>query len=300
MIRHGRGPGLHALRRRAPRRPPDRADGGHRPAATPPSPSRSTTRSAGSGISAADRSATIRAVLDPWAKATDFVRPGHVFPLRARDGGVLTRPGHTEAAVDLMRLAGLTPVAVICEVLNDDGSIARGEAADRPGRSARPHVGDHRGPDRLPPLGPAGGLRLAVTAVHLRAVLRSYVDYVRLRSVLLLTGLVVLPACAPDTFWVETVTPPTTSTTSSSTTTAPRRAKATTTTTRQAGDHDHVVFGHDQHQRTGLSSSSTTAPPRAGPDETVLVAVAPAGQHRRLHGAADRAAHGPGRQAAAR
>jgi 3,4-dihydroxy-2-butanone 4-phosphate synthase len=83
--------------------------------------------SAGSGISAADRSATIRAVLDPWAKATDFVRPGHVFPLRARDGGVLTRPGHTEAAVDLMRLAGLTPVAVICEVLNDDGSIARGE-----------------------------------------------------------------------------------------------------------------------------------------------------------------------------
>ncbi len=83
--------------------------------------------SAGSGISAADRSATIRAVLDPWAKATDFVRPGHVFPLRARDGGGLTRPGHTEAAVDLMRLAGLTPVAVICEVLNDDGSIARGE-----------------------------------------------------------------------------------------------------------------------------------------------------------------------------
>jgi 3,4-dihydroxy-2-butanone 4-phosphate synthase len=83
--------------------------------------------SAGSGISAADRSATIRAVLDPWAKAADFVRPGHVFPLRARDGGVLTRPGHTEAAVDLMRLAGLTPVAVICEVLNDDGSIARGE-----------------------------------------------------------------------------------------------------------------------------------------------------------------------------
>jgi 3,4-dihydroxy-2-butanone 4-phosphate synthase len=82
----------------------------------------------GSGISASDRAATIRAVLDPWAKATDFVRPGHVFPLRAREGGVLTRPGHTEAAVDLVSLAGLAPVAVICEVLNDDGSIARGEA----------------------------------------------------------------------------------------------------------------------------------------------------------------------------
>lgn len=84
--------------------------------------------SVGSGISAADRAATIRAVLDPWAKASDFVRPGHVFPLRAREGGVLTRPGHTEAAVDLARLAGLAPVAVICEVLNDDGSVARGES----------------------------------------------------------------------------------------------------------------------------------------------------------------------------
>ncbi len=81
----------------------------------------------GSGISAADRAATIRAVLDPWSRAEDFVRPGHVFPLRARAGGVLVRPGHTEAAVDLARLAGLAPCAVICEVLNDDGSIARGD-----------------------------------------------------------------------------------------------------------------------------------------------------------------------------
>jgi 3,4-dihydroxy 2-butanone 4-phosphate synthase/GTP cyclohydrolase II len=85
----------------------------------------------GSGISAADRSATIRAVLDPWAAASDFVRPGHVFPLRARDGGVLVRAGHTEAAVDLARLAGLAPCAVICEVLNDDGTIARGPELDR-------------------------------------------------------------------------------------------------------------------------------------------------------------------------
>jgi len=79
------------------------------------------------GISAADRAATIRGLADRDLDGAAFNRPGHVFPLRARDGGVLTRPGHTEAAVDLMRLAGLTPVAVICEVLNDDGSIARGE-----------------------------------------------------------------------------------------------------------------------------------------------------------------------------
>jgi 3,4-dihydroxy-2-butanone 4-phosphate synthase len=87
--------------------------------------------SVGSGISAADRAATIRAVLDPWAVPSDFVRPGHVFPLRARDGGVLMRTGHTEAAVDLARLAGLAPCAVICEVLNDDGTIARGPELDR-------------------------------------------------------------------------------------------------------------------------------------------------------------------------
>jgi 3,4-dihydroxy 2-butanone 4-phosphate synthase/GTP cyclohydrolase II len=80
---------------------------------------------AGSGIGAADRAVTIRKVLDPGASAADFARPGHVFPLRAREGGVLERRGHTEAAVDLARLAGLPPVAVICEVLSDDGSPAR-------------------------------------------------------------------------------------------------------------------------------------------------------------------------------
>ncbi|MGH9040938.1 MAG: 3,4-dihydroxy-2-butanone-4-phosphate synthase, partial [Acidimicrobiia bacterium] len=76
--------------------------------------------SVGSGISAADRAATIRAVLDPWSRPDAFIRPGHVFPLRARPGGVRTRPGHPEAAVDLARLAGKAPCAVICEVLNDD------------------------------------------------------------------------------------------------------------------------------------------------------------------------------------
>jgi 3,4-dihydroxy 2-butanone 4-phosphate synthase / GTP cyclohydrolase II len=80
---------------------------------------------AGSGIGAADRATTIRRVLDPGSVAADFKRPGHVFPLRARPDGVLERRGHTEAAVDLARLAGLPPVAAICEVLHDDGSPAR-------------------------------------------------------------------------------------------------------------------------------------------------------------------------------
>jgi 3,4-dihydroxy 2-butanone 4-phosphate synthase/GTP cyclohydrolase II len=80
---------------------------------------------AGSGIGAADRALTIRRVLDPASRANDFLRPGHVFPLRARRGGVLERRGHTEAAVDLAVLAGCAPIAVICEVLHDDGSPAR-------------------------------------------------------------------------------------------------------------------------------------------------------------------------------
>ena len=77
------------------------------------------------GISAADRAHTIRLLAATSAAPADFVKPGHVFPLRARPGGVLTRPGHTEAAVDLCRLAGLPPVAAICEIANDDGSMAR-------------------------------------------------------------------------------------------------------------------------------------------------------------------------------
>lgn len=82
-------------------------------------------RGAGSGIGAADRAFTIRKVIDSSTRSGDLVRPGHVFPLRARPGGVLERRGHTEAAVDLARLAGLPPVAVICEVLQDDGAPAR-------------------------------------------------------------------------------------------------------------------------------------------------------------------------------
>lgn len=77
------------------------------------------------GISAADRARTVRAMLDPSTRADDLVKPGHMFPLRAREGGVLVRAGHTEAVVDLAKMAGLYPAGVICEILNDDGSMAR-------------------------------------------------------------------------------------------------------------------------------------------------------------------------------
>jgi 3,4-dihydroxy 2-butanone 4-phosphate synthase/GTP cyclohydrolase II len=77
------------------------------------------------GISAADRAETIKVMADPTAVPEDLVQPGHVFPLRARAGGVLQRAGHTEATVDLVRLAGCRPIGVICEVLKDDGSMAR-------------------------------------------------------------------------------------------------------------------------------------------------------------------------------
>ncbi len=77
------------------------------------------------GISAADRARTIRVAIDPGSTAADLVRPGHVFPLRARRGGVLVRAGQTEASVDLARMAGLTPSGVICEIMRDDGEMAR-------------------------------------------------------------------------------------------------------------------------------------------------------------------------------
>jgi 3,4-dihydroxy 2-butanone 4-phosphate synthase/GTP cyclohydrolase II len=77
------------------------------------------------GVSSVDRAATIRALANPASAAGDFARPGHIFPLRSRRGGVLVRAGHTEAAVDLCRLAGLAPVGVLCEVMNDDGTMAR-------------------------------------------------------------------------------------------------------------------------------------------------------------------------------
>jgi 3,4-dihydroxy 2-butanone 4-phosphate synthase/GTP cyclohydrolase II len=77
------------------------------------------------GISAADRARTIRLLAAPETRPADLARPGHIFPLRARAGGVLERPGHTEAAVDLARLAGLAPVGVLCELVNDDGTVQR-------------------------------------------------------------------------------------------------------------------------------------------------------------------------------
>ena len=78
------------------------------------------------GISAGDRARTILAAVDPRTKPTDLARPGHMFPLRAQDGGVLVRAGQTEAAVDLARLAGLQPAGVICEIMDDDGTMSRG------------------------------------------------------------------------------------------------------------------------------------------------------------------------------
>jgi 3,4-dihydroxy-2-butanone 4-phosphate synthase len=77
------------------------------------------------GISAADRARTARALVDPTSRPDDFNRPGHVFPLRAAEGGVLQRPGHTEATVDITRLAGLRPGGLLAEVVNDDGTMAR-------------------------------------------------------------------------------------------------------------------------------------------------------------------------------
>jgi 3,4-dihydroxy 2-butanone 4-phosphate synthase/GTP cyclohydrolase II len=77
------------------------------------------------GISAADRATTIQVAVDPRTKPSDLARPGHIFPLRARRGGVLVRPGQTEAVIDLARIAGLSPAGVICEIMNDDGTMAR-------------------------------------------------------------------------------------------------------------------------------------------------------------------------------
>jgi 3,4-dihydroxy 2-butanone 4-phosphate synthase/GTP cyclohydrolase II len=79
----------------------------------------------GTGISAPDRARTVATSIDPSKGAADIVSPGHIFPLKAREGGVLVRTGHTEAAVDISRLAGLTPAGVICEIMKDDGTMAR-------------------------------------------------------------------------------------------------------------------------------------------------------------------------------
>jgi 3,4-dihydroxy 2-butanone 4-phosphate synthase / GTP cyclohydrolase II len=93
------------------------------------------------GISAADRARTVQVLADPAATPTDLVQPGHVFPLRAKPGGVLQRAGHTEAAVDLVRLAGCRPVGVICEIMNDNGSMMRLPGLHRFARKHRLKLG---------------------------------------------------------------------------------------------------------------------------------------------------------------
>ena len=88
-------------------------------------------RGTSTGISAADRAATVKAAINPKTRPSDLARPGHMFPLRAREGGVLVRAGQTEAAVDLARIAGLTPAGIICEIMNEDGTMARVQALTR-------------------------------------------------------------------------------------------------------------------------------------------------------------------------
>ena len=93
------------------------------------------THGISTGISAADRAQTVRSAVAPGAMPSDLARPGHVFPLRAADGGVLTRRGHTEAAVDLARLAGRFPAAILSELTHDDGTVRRAEGLDQFARS---------------------------------------------------------------------------------------------------------------------------------------------------------------------
>src|SRR5262245_47053070 len=127
MAKYGRGLICLAL-------PAERCDALHLPLVSPKNTSRFGTAfcesidaasGVSTGISAADRAHTILVTMDPKATPRDLARPGHVFPLRAREGGVLVRAGQTEASVDLARMAGMKPGGVICEIMNDDGSMAR-------------------------------------------------------------------------------------------------------------------------------------------------------------------------------
>ncbi len=127
MAKYGRGLICLAL-------PPERCDALHLPLVSPKNTSRFGTafcesidaaQGVTTGISAADRSHTIKVTMSLDAKPSDLARPGHLFPLRARKGGVLVRAGQTEASVDLARMAGFEPGGVICEIMNDDGSMAR-------------------------------------------------------------------------------------------------------------------------------------------------------------------------------
>lgn len=110
--------------------PPMAADNGSR-YGTPFTVSIEARDGVTTGVSAADRVTTIRAAIAPDAKPSDLVRPGHVFPLKANPAGVLGRKGHTEGSVDLAVLAGLQPAAVLCELMNEDGTMMRGEAIER-------------------------------------------------------------------------------------------------------------------------------------------------------------------------
>ena len=110
--------------------PPMAADNGSR-YGTPFTVSIEAREGVTTGVSAADRVTTIRAAIAPDAKPSDLVRPGHVFPLRANPAGVLGRKGHTEGSVDLAVLAGLQPAAVLCELMNEDGTMMRGDAIER-------------------------------------------------------------------------------------------------------------------------------------------------------------------------
>ena len=114
------------------------------------------------GISAADRAATIAALIDPATRPNDLNRPGHIFPLRYRAGGVLKRAGHTEATVDLSRAAGLSPAGVLCEIVTEDKSeMARLPDLETLRQEARPPAHLHRRPHPLPaPEREAGAPRL--------------------------------------------------------------------------------------------------------------------------------------------
>jgi 3,4-dihydroxy 2-butanone 4-phosphate synthase/GTP cyclohydrolase II len=128
LVRHTSGvvcATLTAERVAALHLPPMVADNGEDPPRTAFTVSVDYKHGTGSGISASDRAATLRALSDVRVSAGDFARPGHVFPLRAREGGVLAHPGLTEAACDLVRLSGLSPCGVLCEVVDEDGSMAR-------------------------------------------------------------------------------------------------------------------------------------------------------------------------------
>jgi len=121
---------LSAERVRELELPPMAAENGSR-YGTPFTVSIEARRGVTTGVSAADRVTTIRAAIAADARPADLVRPGHVFPLRATPGGVLSRAGHTEGSVDLAMLAGLSPSAVLCELMNPDGSMMRGDDIDR-------------------------------------------------------------------------------------------------------------------------------------------------------------------------